>query len=346
MVFALSACGGLGSTLATATTASQSRSVAPASVTWSQSLSAAQGLSGAIPVQRPRPMHARPAVSWMLPEAKSEELLYVSDYYDNVVDVYSYPKLKPVGVLTTDMLSPDGLCTDAKGDVFVVNNTPNIDDVLEFAHGGTTPIQTLQNPGQIGVACSVDPVTGNLAVTNIEALYGGQGSISIYAGATGYPAMYFDSDMYAVYYCTYDGKGNLYMDGFSGGVSNGSFEFAEMPKGKTTFTPITLQNTTINFTGNLLWDGKYVDVEDQEAMQDGSVLTSKVYRTTGADGKVVSSATLEGSDDVSSFIVEGKDLIGTNFYGDTTGFWAYPKSKKELKTIGGFSGAIGIALSK
>jgi len=283
----------------------------------------------------------------MLPEARSEQLLYVSDFYDNVVDVYSYPKLKRVGQLTTDMLSPDGLCTDAKGDVFVVNNTPNIDDVVEFAHGGTTPIQTLQDPSQVAISCSVDPVTGNLAVTNVTEIYGaGPGSVSIYANATGNPTMYSDTNMAAVYYCAYDDKGNLYLDGFSGGVSEGSFEFAEIPKGKTGFTSISLKNTTVNFAGDVVWDGKYVDVEDQNVEQNGSVITSAIYRTTGAAGKVVSEAVLDGSDDVSSYIVVGSSVIATNFYGATTGFWPYPKGGKGTKTITGFSGPIGIALSK
>ncbi len=142
----------------------------------------------------------------MSPDAKSGALLYVSDWNANVVDVYSYPGLKRVGQLTDDMLNPDGLCTDAKGDIFVVNNTPNADDVLEFAHGDTTPIQTLGNPGQVGVGCSVDPVTGNLAVTNVEALYYGLGSVSIYTKATGNPTMYSDPDMGSVYFCGYDAR--------------------------------------------------------------------------------------------------------------------------------------------
>jgi hypothetical protein len=44
--------------------------------------------------------HAQRGTSWMLPEAKSEDLLYASDVHNNVVDVYSFPRGKYVGVLT------------------------------------------------------------------------------------------------------------------------------------------------------------------------------------------------------------------------------------------------------
>ena len=53
-----------------------------------------------------RPAHAR---SWMLPEAKSETLLYVSNVY--TITVYSYPKGKLVGTLS-DFEKPYGECVD------------------------------------------------------------------------------------------------------------------------------------------------------------------------------------------------------------------------------------------
>ncbi len=280
----------------------------------------------------------------MSPDAKSGALLYVSDWNANVVDVYSYPGLKRVGQLTDDMLNPDGLCTDAKGDIFVVNNTPNADDVLEFAHGDTTPIQTLGNPGQVGVGCSVDPVTGNLAVTNVEALYYGLGSVSIYTKATGNPTMYSDPDMGSVYFCGYDAKGNLYLDGFSGGPSEGPFQFAELPKGKSTFKSIKLEGATIHFPGDVVWDGKYVDVGDQIYSQNGDIMTSAVYRTTG--GKVVSKEILTGSDDVSGYVIDGASIVGTNYGNGTAGLWKYPAGGKPVKTISGFENPIGAAVSK
>jgi hypothetical protein len=121
---------------------------------------------------------------------------------------------------------------------------------------------------------------------------------------------------------------------------------AELPKGKTTFNSIALKGATINFPGYILYDGKYVDVADQEEERNGYILTSAIYRTTGSGGKVVSEDILQNSDDVTEYLVDGTSLLGSNFYGTTVGFWKYPKSKKETNAIVGFSGPIGIALSK
>src|SRR5271168_2717019 len=57
--------------------------------------------------------------SWMLPEAKKSDLLYISDLIAQVVDIYTYGKgYKLVGQLT-GFFNPEGLCVDKKGDVYV-----------------------------------------------------------------------------------------------------------------------------------------------------------------------------------------------------------------------------------
>ena len=58
----------------------------------------------------------------MAPEAKSEDLLYISDYYG--VHVFSYPKGLHVGDIY-GFASPAGLCSNKKGDVFVTD-TPDV----------------------------------------------------------------------------------------------------------------------------------------------------------------------------------------------------------------------------
>jgi hypothetical protein len=56
--------------------------------------------------------------------------------------------------------------------------------VVEYAHGGESPIKTLGTDGP-GVGCAIDPVTGNLAVVNFEA---GKGSdIQVWENASGTP---------------------------------------------------------------------------------------------------------------------------------------------------------------
>src|SRR5580700_10082829 len=119
------------------------------------------GAPGAMPQTSTIATHADRSGSWMLPEAKREDLLYISDVYG--VHVFSYPKGTHVGDLT-GVASPQGLCTDREGNVFVTDLT--VGYVYKYAHGGTRPIKVLYDIyvdfGPID--CSVDHVTGNLAV--------------------------------------------------------------------------------------------------------------------------------------------------------------------------------------
>lgn len=292
--------------------------------------------------------------SWISSDAaKSKDLLYVSDYsgVKNDVEVFSYPADKRVGTLTTDMLNPDGLCVDKKNDVFVVNNTPNANDVVEFAHGGTVPIETLVNPGESAISCAVDPMTGDLAVTSGGNISSGTGAVAIYAHAKGTPQIYTDPKIFAVFWCGYDDKGNLFVNGQPSGNGFG-FQLAELPKGKKTFTNIKLTGGTINFPGQVQWDGKYLLVGDQEAQASGSSETSAIYETTGAGGKIVKKIALKKSVNFSQFEVLGDLIIGPNSLGGSFGggdvlFYKYPAGGDPTKSLSGdFGYPIGLVISK
>jgi hypothetical protein len=273
--------------------------------------------------------------SWMAPEAKSDDLLYVSDRGTKDVYVYSYPQRVLVGTLT-GFDWPSGECTDRAGDVFIANWSAA--NVLEYAHAGTTPIATLSDPNQTADSCSIDPTTGDLAVANIYNSNGsGLGSISIYKQAQGMPRTYSDFYMYFMWFCGYDDKGNLFVDGFNNG---GTFQFAELPKGRNKFKNITL-DYPIYTPGGIAWDGKYVTVEDQ-GFGDGS----EIYQTTGASGKVVNATPLSGSCDVVQFTIVGGKVIGPDYCNNDVGFWKYPVGGPVKKTIGGLSTPFGSALSR
>lgn len=205
--------------------------------------------------------------SWMARGTAATDLLYISNYANNTVAVYSYPQDKLVGKLT-GFHEPDGICADKKGGVWIVNNqeSQSSEDAVEYKHGGTKPIATVYDPAEIPVSCSVDPTTGNLAVTNISTYSSGPGSVALYTHAKGTAALYAVPKMVEVYFCGYDPKGNLFVDG----VGTDGFHFAELPKGKKTFTNITLKGGTVLYPGDVQWDGKYVAVGDQEYQLVGS----------------------------------------------------------------------------
>jgi hypothetical protein len=280
-------------------------------------------------------VHADRRRSWMASDAKSTALLYVSNDGNDLVYVYSYPHAKLKGYLS-DFNEPQGECVDAADDVWITNT--NDSDVLEFAHGGTSPITTLSDPNEYPVGCSIDPTTGNLAVTNIFGAGTTQGNVSVYSGASGKPTTYTDPEIYFMYFCGYDDKGNLFVDGRN---TSGAFQFAELPKnGKNLFKNITL-NYTVEFPGGVQWDGKHVAVGDQ-----GEGGGSMIYQTTGAGGKVVSATPLSGSCDVVQFSIQNTKVVGPDYCNNEAGIWKYRAGGPVTKVLAGEGEPIGSVVSE
>jgi DNA-binding beta-propeller fold protein YncE len=273
------------------------------------------------------PASARPDRShaWMSPDAKKRELLYLSSVLTDDVYVYTLPGAKLSGTLTGFQL-PYGLCSDKKGNVWIVND--GAADIVEYAHGGTSPIATLSDPGVYPYGCSVDPMTGNLAVTNAYTTGSGAGSVSIYAGAKGTPTTYADPAIFYFRFCGYDDKGNLFVDGWN--PTETQVELAELHKGKTTFRSIAL-NESIENPGGVQWDGEYIAV--------GDVDKSVIYQTSG--DKVVGTTTLGGANFVNQFWVapgtkdhpQGTKVVAPSQDGGAAGIYAYPVGGEPAKTI-------------
>lgn len=286
--------------------------------------------------------------SWMAPDAATKDLLYISDYDTNTVAVYSYPQDKLVGTLT-GFGEPDGVCADKHGDVWIVNNAESVDyGIVEYKHGGTQPIATLYDPDQFSVSCAVDPTTGNLAVTNIVAYGSGPGTLALYPHAKGSARLYTIPKMNKVFFCGYDDKGNLFIDGMT---KQGGFQFDELPRGKKTFKNIRLKVQVI-FPGDVVWDGKYVAVGDQEYEIVGSQYDSAIYRTTGAGGKTVGTTVLGNSNDVVGFCIVGKTVIATDesqysfSQPNNVPFYNYPAGGDPTKILSkGIDQPHGVALS-
>lgn len=259
----------------------------------------------------------------MLPEAKSSDLLYVGDLYD--VTVYSYPQGKLEGRLR-GFYEIGGECVDAKQDVFVVSTLGG--KIVEYAHGGKKPIQTLQAAGYEPADCATDRTTGNLAVTIFGGTSGGE--LTIYSDATGTPTTYTDADFVNYGYCGYDDKGNLFIDGIGKG---NAIVFAELPKGSSSFINLTLDQA-FNDTGGIQWDGKYLAV--------GNQATANIYRfsISGSQGTEVGVTKLGGdAQEVHRFFILHHKVIAPNFYfissrfGSNVLIFDYPAGGSPLKTI-------------
>jgi hypothetical protein len=274
------------------------------------------------------------AGSWMAANAKKSPLLYISDGTTGDVYVYSYPSDKLAGTLT-GFKDAEGLCADEKGHVFVTDY--DTQDIVEYSHGGTSPLATLQDSAGQPQGCSVDKQTGNLAVANFQAPDGGQGGIALYKKARGTPAIYYDSAMEYVAYCGYDGSGNLYLDGVL--YSDLNPGFAELAEGGADFTNISL-NVTLGYPSGVQSTGKRVAVGDFE--------TNNIYEfvIAGSSGTLKGSTPLGTGGNVTQFFIDKSTVVTPGAPTGEVGFYSYPKGGSPERTIAGITDARGAAVSR
>jgi sugar lactone lactonase YvrE len=275
--------------------------------------------------------------SWMAARARNSDLLYVSDIETGDVYVYDYANDALVGTLT-GFNEPQGECVDASGNVWIANTKAT--EMVEYAHGGTSPIATISDPGEYPVGCAVDPTTGNLAVTNIYTTVGAHGDLAIYTRASSAPKRYTDSNFLYYYFCGYDPKGDLFLDGSN---NDGAFQFAKLPAGSSTFAAITLDKT-VYFPGGVQWVGKVVAVGDQGYLDES---LSAIYRIhlSGDYGTILTTGYLTGAEDVSQFFIRGRRVVGPDLDLGFTGVWHYPLGGRAIKTINGQGHPVGSAIS-
>ncbi|MFZ0681369.1 MAG: hypothetical protein WA304_00930 [Candidatus Cybelea sp.] len=275
-------------------------------------------------------VHPDRRTSWMEPDAKRGRLLYLSDAGTNDVVVYRYPSLVEAGVLT-GFDEPQGECVDKAGNVWITNSL--VSNVLEYAHGGTTAIATLSDRGQYPVGCSVDEKSGTLAVSNIATRRKHRGGLSLYTNATGTPAIITSPDFDEVYFVGYDGRGNLFLDGYS---DSHVFHFGELANGSSTIAPITLSGATVRFPGGVqFYDGK-VNVGDQE----GAV----IYRATET-GMIAGSTPLNDSVDCVQFFILGKAVVCPDAGNGDIETYPYPAGGSPIQVITGLVSPAGAVVS-
>lgn len=284
--------------------------------------------------------------SWMDPDAKkTSTLLYVADETTGDVYVYSYPKGRLKGTLT-GFNAPSGMCSNKAGDVFILNGGGTTVDV--FAHGGSTPIRSLDLPGYPELNCSVDPTTGNLA---LGVLAGSCGDcIAVFTNGQGIPTTYEPSGQGGIPGCGYDNDGNLFCDAYGSGDK---FALFELPAGSSNITSVSVSGDSGLRAGPVQWDGKYL------AFGSGSTGTIYQIALSGSTGSIKGSTLLAGSGWVWQFwitktqgtkrVPQGTRIIAPTYAGSANaelGYFNYPAGGSPTKSITGFSQPDGATLSK
>jgi hypothetical protein len=266
--------------------------------------------------------HAGRGTSWTKRGASSSTLMYATGGCGGAC-VLSYPQGQIVGSITIDG-GVWGDCSDGAGNVFVTNSN----HVLEYAHGGTTPVATLSLPGSEATGCAVDPMTGNLAVV----FAGGSVNVAIFPDAQGTPTVY--SSHLSSTYCGYDNASNLFVSGIGRSESG----ISELPNGATGFSVLAVKGKgSLGNPGQVQWDGTYMTYEGSSS---SDIKVSRI-EISGSTARVVGTTRFKGKlrNAFQSWIYANQILIpyatgGLN--SKIIGLWAYPKGGKLTARFGHF----------
>jgi hypothetical protein len=245
--------------------------------------------------------------SRMLPEAKSEDLIYAVGGCGGTC-ILSYPEGKLVGAIS-GYTGPyfRALCSDTGGNIFLSDNT----QVVEFAHGGTTPIASFTLPGTQALGCSVDPMSGNLAVVfNVS-------YVAVFSSGSSSPTVF--SALLEAEYCGYDNSGNLFVDGYDGE----EFGLAELPKGGDSFEKLSLDQS-VGQPGQVQWDGQHLSYESIGKGQQ----TISQLSISGSSATLVGQTVLRRVKRTlqQSWIYKDSVIAPySNRRSDAVGIWKYPK---------------------
>jgi hypothetical protein len=288
--------------------------------------------------------HAGAGRSWMLPQKKtgSSILIYVTDERTGDVDVYDYANGSQVGTLSGFVA--DAGCVDGTGNVYLVDSGAG--SLVEYAHGGTTPLRTY-SPGGTLVGCSID-AKGDVAITGSS-----PGRVIVYAkNDTKKGATYSDTDCETLSPMGYDNKGNLIGTG-----EYASVDVCALLAGTKSEVTLTTSGITINSPNGSMWDGKYIGIGDEEAGSgkgatgineatlSGKTLTSAgeaiLTDTCYRDGyTAVLNPFVLGKKNTPLNTRQGNVVVGSNAYcfdsssGGGIEFWHYPKGGNPYKMYG------------
>jgi hypothetical protein len=247
--------------------------------------------------------------SWMSPKTRSSDLLYASTGIDGAIYVYTYPKGQLVGGLLNTGKSY-GLCSDPNGNVFVTNDNAT----YEYPQGSASASATLTSPYGGTTACSVDPVSGDLAVVAPNS------GIAIFhpmAGQGWHIAKLFPFEAPHLSWCAYAASGDLFVDGYA----SGNYFVWVLEKGKLNFKRTILDKRFL--PASIQWDGQHMAIED-------SGQRIHRFKFNGATGTQVGVTRLKVFGQVFQFWIQGPTLTAAANQSaqPIVGEWPYPAGGK------------------
>jgi|GEM_PF-1419004 hypothetical protein len=242
------------------------------------------------------------AKSWVSPVAKDTQyLLYVADTGGTGnYDIYNYKSQagKLFGTLHPGSFGfsmPTGSCEDTAGNVYIVDAGSGL--LWQFPHGSSSGMSVAITNAMMPLGCSVDPTTGNIAVSNF-----GNSTMNIFQG--GFSGTQILSTALEPYMWSpgYDPSGNLFVE--SDYTTFTSIELEELPAGSSTWRVISLPNQACGnpfcFPDSVQWDGTYLEAGDQNFGTTTNSTPSDIMgafriSVSGSTGTEISSTTYKGN---------------------------------------------------
>lgn len=257
------------------------------------------------------------------------DLLYVTSA--NGIVIVSYPKWQIVA--TIPGTNNGGVCSDPNnGNVYVTQ--PSLSQIVVYAHGGTTPIDTLSSPAPYSeiYSCSVDPLTGDLAAIGLDRP-DNTSVILVYAKGQGAATIYKSNKISVFYTLTYANTGNIIAEGSS---SKTGTHLVRLSAKKKQFSFIFVYGTF--YIAKLQWDGKYIaTVSYNEGTRNSTLYQVEI---SGSTGRVINTTTLYNTVQNYNFCLDGASLIA--FFGrlkrdnnQALATWPYPAGGRKTSRFYG-----------
>ncbi len=265
--------------------------------------------------------------SLIRPQTKLGDLLYYSGagQYGNETYMLSFPKGELIGSFAGD----GALCPDNAGNVWLAGypNKYVSKELAEFAHGGETPIKIIDLPS-LPSDCTVDPVTGNIAVVSVTGK--GTAMVYIYGSASSAPRTLTTNVGES---CTYDASGNLFIFGFRPKGYGARAEVAELPRGAKRFKRRWGYRNDTGNTSGIRWDGTYITVGT------GLFTTPSVSRFSvrGTHLEPQGGVGVRGIASIGAYSIQGSKIVLTDNGGMKTPasiyVYSYPAGGRPVKKI-------------
>jgi hypothetical protein len=289
------------------------------------------GSLGAVPQTSAIATHAERGGSSMVPEVKGQELLYVAEGHR--AGIFSYPQGKRLGKTRGGYINNlQGECADTDGDIYVIDQyiASAYTYIYEYAHGGRVPIRHLADSSILDQSCSVDPLSGALAIVAISG-----GPVTIFQPDSASGRKYALPRHFGGYACSYDDRGNLFVNGANDhGDPRNILLLAELLNGGDAFAKITLPviHPSKRGLGGVRWDGKFL------AVGNGANI---IYRLAvrGGTARVAGTVDLRQASYLPDIWIQGSTIVGGDGH-----VWNYPAGGKPAKTIH-FKLSSGVAVS-